>query len=1033
MPLGVLNNISAIYAENNLNTTQTNLQNTLQQLSSGSRINSGADDAAGLSIANGLQANSSALTQSSSNATAGVGFLQVADGALSQVTNLLNRAVTLATEAGGGTLTSSQMSAADQEYQDILSQINTIGGTTEYNGIQVFGADKTASALTWSNVLGGTTPNSAASSTPGAVTAAAVAGGNIVAGGTTAGTNATQGGTFAASPTALTWTAGGAGTTGVITSSAITNGSQLSGTFAFTPTHNGGSPNGISVTLGTAITSTNLATQASQLQDAINTQATGSASTQDYTVTVVNGNQLQIGLGTHAGADNLTGFNAPTQTGSAAAAQTAGTYQMTVANGDSLSGTLTLTGLTSTTAGTASAVVFAGQATTTVTGAIGSGNTLAGSLTITSNAGVTGAGSPTAFSWTNAGTSSSATITNNSLLSGGFTLTTTGGPGGTVDVDLTGKTTANVVATINAALGANAADYTVGYNSGTGALSIAVSAAGTTAGISATSIANDASAATFTPPGTLTKTINLNGVTTNNLVSTINAGLGAWAGDFTVGYSSGSLSIAVAAGGTAAGITSLTESGGMTQATSAVTTALTPTTINLNGTSTANLASVVNQALNGNGANPNYTVGYNSTTGVLSVGLTAAATTNNITGISWNAAPSGNITQAASNTASLTFTSNEMLGGKLTINQTIAGAAQSAITVDLSSGVNTDHNAADLVTAITTALGNNAQYYSVSAQTVNQNTTVSMSINQAGINANVDSISIANGTGNNALSQSQITEANITGSAVMGGFTLTPSGSSTTPIVVNLAGQSTSNTDLVSALQTALGSNYVVGMTPVNLPANPAPTTPPPLNDNLTIGVSAAGVAAGITGFTIANAATNGVQQLSQSAAGVNIYTSDGTSAGSKNYNVTIGALSQSSVGSSSLNSVQGTQITATVGGVTGTGGTSAGATVGTSLSGTSLASQANAEAALQTVTNAISAVAYQRGQVGANINTLTAASNIASSEETNVQSAQNTITATDYASATSNLSKYEILTQTGISALAQANSTQQMVLKLLQ
>ena len=57
MSLGVLNNISAIYAENNLNQTSASLQNTLTQLSSGSRINSGADDAAGLSLANGLGAN----------------------------------------------------------------------------------------------------------------------------------------------------------------------------------------------------------------------------------------------------------------------------------------------------------------------------------------------------------------------------------------------------------------------------------------------------------------------------------------------------------------------------------------------------------------------------------------------------------------------------------------------------------------------------------------------------------------------------------------------------------------------------------------------------------------------------------------------------------------------------------------------------------------------------------------------------------------------------------------------------------------
>ncbi|MFZ1015805.1 MAG: hypothetical protein WAN28_20840, partial [Terracidiphilus sp.] len=117
MALGVLNNLSAIYAEHNLNNTNNSLQQVLQQLSSGSRINSGADDAAGLSLVNGLAANSAALTQSGTNASEGAGLLQVADGALSQVTNLLNRAVTLATEASNGTLNATQESAANQEYQ----------------------------------------------------------------------------------------------------------------------------------------------------------------------------------------------------------------------------------------------------------------------------------------------------------------------------------------------------------------------------------------------------------------------------------------------------------------------------------------------------------------------------------------------------------------------------------------------------------------------------------------------------------------------------------------------------------------------------------------------------------------------------------------------------------------------------------------------------------------------------------------------------------------------------------------------------
>src|SRR5215475_6733641 len=104
MALSILNNPASLAAQNALGVTSSNLQNTLFQLSSGSRINSGADDAAGLAIANGLQANITALTQSSANANSGVGSLQVADGALAQITTLLNRAVTLATEAATGTV-----------------------------------------------------------------------------------------------------------------------------------------------------------------------------------------------------------------------------------------------------------------------------------------------------------------------------------------------------------------------------------------------------------------------------------------------------------------------------------------------------------------------------------------------------------------------------------------------------------------------------------------------------------------------------------------------------------------------------------------------------------------------------------------------------------------------------------------------------------------------------------------------------------------------------------------------------------------
>ena len=157
MSLGILTNVAATYAENNLNQTQGSLQSTLQQLSSGSRINSGADDAAGLSVADGLHANEAALTQSAQNAQNGVGLLQTADGALSQVTNLLDRATTLATEASNGGLTAAQSSAADTEFQSIVTEIGNIGTSTNFNSTNVFSATPTNFVVSDGTTAGTTT------------------------------------------------------------------------------------------------------------------------------------------------------------------------------------------------------------------------------------------------------------------------------------------------------------------------------------------------------------------------------------------------------------------------------------------------------------------------------------------------------------------------------------------------------------------------------------------------------------------------------------------------------------------------------------------------------------------------------------------------------------------------------------------------------------------------------------------------------------------------------------------------------------
>jgi flagellin len=138
MALSVLNNISALTAENALSNTQMSLQKTLTQLSTGLRINSGSDDPAGLSIANGITSNISALTQSEQNASNGIGLLQTADGALSQVTTLLNRAVTLATEGSTSDITASQYTALQTEFASIQAEVNQIGQATNFNGSNVF-------------------------------------------------------------------------------------------------------------------------------------------------------------------------------------------------------------------------------------------------------------------------------------------------------------------------------------------------------------------------------------------------------------------------------------------------------------------------------------------------------------------------------------------------------------------------------------------------------------------------------------------------------------------------------------------------------------------------------------------------------------------------------------------------------------------------------------------------------------------------------------------------------------------------------
>jgi flagellin len=134
----ILNNIAGLNAQSQLNINNTNLTRTLLRLSSGKRINSGADDAAGLQIADSLRANVRALDQAVRNANDGISVAQIADGALQEISNILTRAVTLAEEAATATVDSTGRASIDAEFSQIQAEIARIANQTNFNGVGIF-------------------------------------------------------------------------------------------------------------------------------------------------------------------------------------------------------------------------------------------------------------------------------------------------------------------------------------------------------------------------------------------------------------------------------------------------------------------------------------------------------------------------------------------------------------------------------------------------------------------------------------------------------------------------------------------------------------------------------------------------------------------------------------------------------------------------------------------------------------------------------------------------------------------------------
>ena len=145
MSLRIQTNVEAFNAHRNLQGTQNKLAMSMERLSSGYRINRAADDAAGLAISERLKAQIGGLDQSQRNAQDAVSLTQTAEGSLDQVHAMLQRIRDLAVEYKNGTLSSTDQTSIQSEVNQLASEIERIGASAQFNGIQLLSSTSTIS------------------------------------------------------------------------------------------------------------------------------------------------------------------------------------------------------------------------------------------------------------------------------------------------------------------------------------------------------------------------------------------------------------------------------------------------------------------------------------------------------------------------------------------------------------------------------------------------------------------------------------------------------------------------------------------------------------------------------------------------------------------------------------------------------------------------------------------------------------------------------------------------------------------------
>ena len=170
MPLIINTNIIALNAQRNLSASQSSLSSSMQRLSSGLRVNSAKDDAAGLAIAERMSAQVRGMSVAARNANDGISLSQTAEGALGKVSDALQRMRELAVQSANATNSASDKDSLDKEFGELSKEIQRVLGGTTFNGLTVLGANAGAQLF---QVGANTTSNDTISITTTDMTAAA--------------------------------------------------------------------------------------------------------------------------------------------------------------------------------------------------------------------------------------------------------------------------------------------------------------------------------------------------------------------------------------------------------------------------------------------------------------------------------------------------------------------------------------------------------------------------------------------------------------------------------------------------------------------------------------------------------------------------------------------------------------------------------------------------------------------------------------------------------------------------------------------